>query len=74
MGLVIEEPNLNKTMYINFTRTKTLTASNQSALVTDDTVKLRKKAYNEMKKAKYTYNMYHTEAKSGAPIPILPRC
>ena len=47
MDLVIEEPDLNKTMYIDVTRTNTLTKSIQGSLVTDDAVKLRRRAYNE---------------------------
>ena len=51
--LVIEEPDLHKTIYIDVTRANTLTKSNQDSLATDDAVKLRRRAYNEMKKAKY---------------------
>ena len=53
MDLVIEGPDLDKKMYIDVTRTNTLTKSNQDPLATDDAVKLRRRAYNEMKKAKY---------------------
>ena len=55
-------------MYIDVKRTNTLTKSNQSSLVTDDAVKLRRRAYNEMKKAKY--GRYHAEHSGALLFPF----
>ena len=58
-------------MYIDVTRTNTLTKSNQDSLATDDAVKLRRRAYNEMKKAKY--GRYHAEAEYSGAL-LFPFC
>ena len=68
MDLVIEEEDLDKTIYIDVTRTNTLAKSHQGALVTTYAVMVRQKAYNAKKVIKY--DDYHAEAaRRNAPPP-----
>ena len=67
MDLVIEEEDLDKTIYIDVTRTNTLGKTHQQAIVSTDAVKVRQKAYNARKLAKY--DDYHLEAARRNALP-----